>query len=49
MENENIKMNIDKMLDNGEIPNNLEIYKSFMVTRKKFEEYNNILLKYLFD
>ena len=43
MENENIKMNIDKMLDNGEIPNNLEIYKSFMVTRKKFEEYNNIL------
>lgn len=31
------------MLDGGLIPQNLEIYNSFMTTYKKFEDYNNIL------
>lgn len=32
-----------KMLNNGEIPNNLEIFKSFLVTQNKFETNNKIL------
>lgn len=36
-------MNIERLVDNGSIPQNLEIYKSFLATRKKFEEYDNIL------
>lgn len=36
-------MNIEELLDSGAIPQNLDIYKSFLVTRKKFEEYKSIL------
>ena len=36
-------MDIEKMLDRGEIPQDIDIYKSFLVTRKKFEEYDEIL------
>lgn len=36
-------MNINEMLDEGLIPQNLEIYNSFMTTYKKFEDCNNIL------
>lgn len=36
-------MNINKMLEDGLIPNDLDIYKSFMVTHNKFEEYHKIV------
>ena len=36
-------MEIEKMLDSGELPKDLDIYKSFLTTRKKFEESKNIL------
>ena len=36
-------MDINKLLDEGKLPQNLEIYNSFLVTRKKFEEYDKIL------
>ena len=37
-------MNIEKMYDNNLIPNNLEIYKSFLTTRAKYNQYNKILI-----
>lgn len=32
------------MYDNGELPQNYDIYKSFLVTRDKFNKYENILV-----
>lgn len=37
-------MNINKLLDEGKIPQNYDIYKSFLVTRDKFNKYENILV-----
>lgn len=36
-------MEIEKMLDRGELPQDADIYKSLLVTRKKFEDYDKIL------
>lgn len=36
-------MDINKLLDDGKLPQNLEIYNSFLVTRKKFENNEKIL------
>lgn len=36
-------MDINKLLDDGKLPQNLEIYNSFLVTRKKFEDNERIL------
>lgn len=36
-------MDINKLYDNGELPKDYDIYKSFLVTRDKFNKYNNIL------
>ena len=36
-------MDINKLLDERKIPQNLEIYNSFLVTRKKFEDNGKIL------
>lgn len=36
-------MDINKLLDERKIPQNLEIYNSFLVTRKKFEDNEKIL------
>lgn len=36
-------MNIEELLDSGKMPQNLDIYKSFLVARKKFEENERIL------
>lgn len=37
------KIEVEKMLDKKEIPNNYDIYKSFLVTRDKFNKYEKIL------
>lgn len=36
-------MDINKLYDNGELPQNYDIYKSFLVTRDKFNKYEKIL------
>lgn len=36
-------MDIDKLYDEGKLPKNYDIYKSFLVTRDKFNKYENIL------
>jgi 3'-phosphoadenosine 5'-phosphosulfate sulfotransferase (PAPS reductase)/FAD synthetase len=36
-------VDINKLYDNGELPKDYDIYKSFLVTRDKFNKYNNIL------
>lgn len=36
-------MDINKLLDDGKLPQNLEIYNSFLATRKKFEDNERIL------
>ena len=36
-------MNINKMYEEGKIPNNLSIFDSFLVGNRKVEDYNNIL------
>lgn len=36
-------MDINKLLDEGKLPQNLEIYNSLLVTRNKFENFNKII------
>lgn len=37
-------MNVNKLFDEGKLPKDYDIYKSFLVTNDKFNKYNNILV-----